>query len=314
MAIRILHLDEDSEDLRRLSPPARHPHARFQGLRILVVEDNTINQVVIASLLEALGCDTPDVAGTGREALAAFRSKKYDIVFMDCQLPDLNGYAATARIRLLEARGNGNRRCYITAMTADIMPDVEEKCKSAGMDGQLAKPYIIDDLVATLELARERASAGGFRAARSPELPGGAWGDIDIRVLDRLRLLGGKESPSLFRDLVLGFLDKGAEKSVAIRESARARELRPLAFAAHGFKGLCLTFGALSMARECEALQSAAEAGRPNDLPCILERLAAAESDTRAFLEGMIGTGAAGAGAAGAGTVPAASEEGSAHG
>jgi CheY-like chemotaxis protein len=304
MAIRILHQDGDSEGAQ-----ARRPDARFQGLRILVVEDNTINQVVIASLLEALGCDTPDVAGDGREALAAFRNKKFDIVFMDCQLPELNGYAATARIRRLEAKGNGNRRCYIAAMTADIMPGVEEKCRAAGMDGRLGKPYIIEDLVATLELARDRASAGGFHAARSPERPDGAGSGIDIRILDRLRLLGGRESPSVFRDLVLGFLDKGAEKIIAIRELALARELRPLAFAAHGFKGLCLNFGALAMARECGALQGAAEEGRQNDLPRILERLTAEGATTRTFLENMLGTGAADAG-----TPSAAPEEGNSDG
>ena len=162
--------------------PSSVPSAGFSGLRILVAEDNTVNQVVVTSLLEALGCDSPEVVGDGRGALAAFRGKEFDIIFMDCQMPELDGYAATARIRRMEARaeakGGANRRCYIAAVTADILPDVEEKCRAAGMDWQLTKPYIIEDLVATLERARMRAAAGGFQAARPSRRPyGGDGGD-----------------------------------------------------------------------------------------------------------------------------------------
>jgi two-component system sensor histidine kinase/response regulator len=320
-------LFEDAAPLAAESSPeaapasaALLPHPGFGSLRILVAEDNTVNQVVVSGLLEALGCATPQVVGDGRQALAAFRGKEFDIVFMDCHMPDLDGYAATTRIRRLEARGGGKRRCYIAAMTADIMPGVEERCRAAGMDGQLTKPYAIEDLIATLERARGLA-AGESRTARPTGRSGDAWSaggmasqgadwdGIDIRILDRLRILGGKESPSIFRDLVRDFLEAIPQKGVAIRELARTRGFRPLAFAAHGLKGLCLNFGALSMARECEALQLAAEGERPDDLPRLLERLSAAEARTRTFLEGMIG-----AVAADAGTPAAASARGNSDG
>jgi CheY-like chemotaxis protein/HPt (histidine-containing phosphotransfer) domain-containing protein len=321
---RVLRIDREMRELRKQGDAARFeseaasqeamaasaelfPHAGFASLRILVAEDNTVNQVVVSKLLEALGCASPQVVGNGRQALAAFRGKEFDIVFMDCHMPDLDGYAATARIRRLEARGGGKRRCYIAAMTADIMPGVEEQCRAAGMDGQLTKPYAIEDLIATLERARGQAVAAESRAARLPERSGGDeaaggkaapsqggdWGGMDLRILDRLRLLGGKESPSIFRDLVRDFLETIPEKGIAIRQLARTRGFRPLAFAAHGLKGLCLNFGALAMARECEALQLAAEGERLDDLPRLLERLSAAEVRTRTFLEGMIGAVAA---------------------
>lgn len=113
------------------SPPLR------QYFRILVVEDNEINQQVAVRLLKKLGYD-PDIAQDGTEALARLAQEHYDLVFMDCQMPDMDGYTATAKIRQQEAREG--RQTPIVAMTANAMERDRQRCMAAGMNDYIAKP------------------------------------------------------------------------------------------------------------------------------------------------------------------------------
>jgi CheY-like chemotaxis protein len=125
----------------RVAPSAPAPQAppikprRFQG-HVLVAEDNTVNQKVARRFLEMLGL-TVDIVANGQHALAACDLKDYDIVFMDCQMPVLDGYEATARMRAAQA---GGTRVPIIAMTAHALPGDREKALGAGMDDHITKP------------------------------------------------------------------------------------------------------------------------------------------------------------------------------
>ncbi len=118
----------------------RIPERRAE--RILIVEDNLINQKVAIGLLKNLGF-TADVADNGLEAVKAVAARQYDLVFMDCQMPELDGYEATARIR---AREHAGEHLTIVAMTANAMIGDEQKCRNAGMDDYLAKPIQVNEL------------------------------------------------------------------------------------------------------------------------------------------------------------------------
>src|SRR5207244_13384548 len=123
--------------------------------RILVVEDNQINQQVACGLLKKLGYHT-DVAANGYEALDALRNIYYDAVLMDCAMPEMDGFQATAEIRRREA---GDRHTPIIAMTANAMKGDRERCLQAGMDDYVSKPVRIEDLHAALSRALQVSSS-----------------------------------------------------------------------------------------------------------------------------------------------------------
>jgi signal transduction histidine kinase/CheY-like chemotaxis protein len=122
---------------------------RFAGsaLRLLVVEDNVVNQRVAFRMLERLGLRA-DVAGNGREALEMLGLLPYDVIFMDCQMPEMDGYEATAEIR---RRQGPNQHVTIIAMTADVLKGSRERCLDAGMNSFISKPVKLDDLIKALQ-------------------------------------------------------------------------------------------------------------------------------------------------------------------
>jgi two-component system, sensor histidine kinase and response regulator len=132
-----------------VSPVSRHQgNAPIQmHLRVLVAEDNVINQKVAVRLLEKVGCRI-DVAANGQEAVAMLVQFAYDVVLMDCQMPEMDGFAATAAIRQHEA--STGRHVPIIAMTANAMQGDQEECLAAGMDDYVSKPVTLDALVAVL--------------------------------------------------------------------------------------------------------------------------------------------------------------------
>jgi CheY-like chemotaxis protein len=135
---------------RRLAPASGAPATlRTVGSRprVLVAEDNPVNQRVAVRMLERLGLGA-DVAADGREAIESFSRQPYAAILMDCQMPELDGFEATARIRAREETGH---HTPIVAMTAAAMRGDRERCLAAGMDDYLSKPITIESLQAVLE-------------------------------------------------------------------------------------------------------------------------------------------------------------------
>jgi CheY-like chemotaxis protein len=128
-------------------PTADAPSSAASGLRVLLAEDNPVNQMVARAMLQRVGCMV-DVAENGAEAVKRMEEQAFDLIFMDCQMPVLDGYAATAQIRRREGDA---QRTPIIAMTANAMPGDRERCLAAGMDDYIAKPIDPEVLSAALE-------------------------------------------------------------------------------------------------------------------------------------------------------------------
>jgi CheY-like chemotaxis protein len=158
----MLILAHEAEVWHRQSKPVvtrNTPHASSARTHhgILLVEDNPVNQKVAIRMLEKLGYRA-DVVGNGTAAIAAWQRGRYDLILMDCQMPELDGYGATQEIRRLE---NGTRHIPIVALTAHAMKGADEECIAAGMDGYLSKPIDPNELDAVLShfLREEKAQA-----------------------------------------------------------------------------------------------------------------------------------------------------------
>jgi signal transduction histidine kinase/DNA-binding response OmpR family regulator len=136
-------LDPALADAAEASPDT----AERLGGRVLLVEDNVVNQAVAMGMLDVLGCEVA-VAVNGREAIDELGSETYDVVLMDCQMPIMDGFEATANIRAMD---DNRSRIPIIALTANAVDGDRDRCLSAGMDGYLSKPFTVEQLRAALE-------------------------------------------------------------------------------------------------------------------------------------------------------------------
>lgn len=132
-------IPEESRAFQPTPPPSQPEEKETYPCRVLIAEDNVVNQGVAKGFLKLLGC-TVEVAGNGRQAVKAFEKNAWDLIFMDCQMPEMDGYEATGRIRALEA-GQAGARITIVALTAHAMPGDRQRCLDAGMDDYLSKPF-----------------------------------------------------------------------------------------------------------------------------------------------------------------------------
>ncbi|MDQ4068045.1 MAG: response regulator, partial [Actinomycetota bacterium] len=253
--------------------------ARSRG-RLLVVEDNAINQEVAKGMVAKLGYAC-DVAADGIEALDALERRRYDAVLMDCHMPRMDGYQATAEIRRREA---GRHHVPILALTASALVEDREKCMAAGMDDYLAKPVkhreledMLNRWLSGADATSERADAGA-----SPP-PAVSDGVLEMVQFDSLReVAAGSGEPAFLSRLVDRFLDGASSRLAELQEAARRGDPASLEEAAHSLKGTSATMGATVLSSMCAALEAAAGRGEVAESEALeqvsveLERAAAA--------------------------------------
>jgi PAS domain S-box-containing protein len=240
-------------------------------LRLLLAEDNLVNQKVALALLKSIG-QTALVADDGAKALEALQQESFDVVFMDCQMPTLDGYETTRALRRAEVDGEfGRRRShYVIALTANAMAGDREKCFAAGMDDFLTKPIDRDALSAALRRAATALQAGPAGEATAVAPNGGATvpanDGADQPVLDganlqtfrSLRVAGEPDPVAELIDLLLADLP-GRES--AITEAIGQRDLAALKAAAHTLKGSANNIGGRRLAWLCGQLEELAQKG-----------------------------------------------------
>ncbi len=245
-----------AEREERLPPPAVPGDAR-----ILLVEDNLVNQKVAAKMLLKLGFAC-DIAYHGAEAVEACGKKRYDLVLMDCQMPILDGFEATRRIRAL---GEGFETMPIVAMTANVMRGDRERCIAAGMNEYLSKPVTLDAL-------REVLARNGL----TKDLPKTASADA-FPALDPAALQRSSENDRRFEEemLTLFLSDTGKRLDILRRLTGEAKDLPAIRIEAHTIKGSCGNIGAKAMQEAAYKLEIQAAEGRAEGLAELFDRLAA---------------------------------------
>ena len=234
--------------------------------RILVVEDNAVNQLVAVKLLEKLGCRA-DVAGNGNEALVALRRIPYDLVLMDCQMPEMDGFEAARSIRSGGA-GQSRVRTPIIAMTARAMEGDREKCLGAGMDDYIPKP--VDPLVLARVLKKRLDRQTVAAANDLPPTPA-LSDDPDAPVFDRKalddRLMGDADVIAHILDV---FLEDTPRRIEALKGCAARADLEGAGREAHSIKGAAAGIGGEALRRAAFEIEQAGRGGDAQRLAAML--------------------------------------------
>jgi PAS domain S-box-containing protein len=247
-------------------------------LRILVVEDNKVNQQVASLMLTKLG-HRVDVAANGLEAVTAVQQIPYDVVFMDCQMPELDGYAATERIRQLAWP---RARVPIVAMTANAMAGDREHCLAVGMDDYMSKPLDRTTLIDRL------ARWGGATAAAAPEASAPVSdpdAPLDAQVIALLRGLVAEDGPDLLGELADLFIGELAPRIEGIRNGILAADPGVVSQWAHSLKGSAGNLGANRLAALCEQIEREARQGATTESVALMPALEAEARRVRRALE-----------------------------
>lgn len=234
--------EQDDKQSSNTSSPSTVLNKEF---RILVAEDNRTNQMVAAGMLAMNGCKC-EFAANGREAMEAARANRYDLILMDCSMPEMDGYEATAHIRNYEE--NAGHRTPIVAMTANTQRGDAEKCLAAGMDDYLAKPITLVELRQKLELWLPRgvpddASANNERS--TPQIENNDSDALDHVIFDKLREILG---PSL-EQAVKPFLEDTPDYLDQLEQAVKEGDANKARASAHAIKGSSGNLGAVNLAQ-----------------------------------------------------------------
>jgi signal transduction histidine kinase/ligand-binding sensor domain-containing protein/DNA-binding response OmpR family regulator len=239
---------------------------------ILLVEDNAEIRMTVLAMLERLGFAGRAV-DDGLQAVEAASHRVYELILMDCQMPILDGYEATRRIRQIERAAPERRRVPIVAMTAGALAGDREKCLAFGMDDYLSKPFRMDALRELLnrhlgeKVAADRdvpaapALRPGSRSSKSTHAAGDSASTLDRRALRRINALGKGPSSDLLSRVVRSYLDAVPEMLDLLRQAVGEEDRETVSTAAHRLKGSSAQLGADRVARLCARLE---EWGRGN--------------------------------------------------
>ncbi len=281
--------------------PARVASGSLRG-SVLLAEDTEVNQEVASALLEDLGCRVR-IVSNGRLAVEAVKDELFDIVLMDCQMPELDGFGATELIRSWERQRGGaadsSPRLPIVAVTAHAMQGNRDRCIAAGMDDFLTKPFsrsVLAAMVTRWVRTRSHEEAPGI-GANAQYQDGGSGTSreatdpcevLDAAALDELAELPGAEGSGLVQRVVSLYLETAFPLGGVIREAARRADAVELSRSAHRLKSSSLEIGAQRVATLCDELEQAALAEVLDDVDALAAELEVELARLREKLESRV--------------------------
>jgi PAS domain S-box-containing protein len=239
----------------RLANPSAvaRPNATFRGYRVLLVEDNPVNQRVAQRLLQKLAADVT-IANDGAEALERLAEGGFDAVLMDCQMPVMDGFTAATRIREAELKSCSGKRLPIIALTANVMSEDRERCLAAGMDAHLGKPIVPSQLADCLS-----RYLGDRKVLH----------DVDLHALHELT--GG--DADFERELVETFVSSGDKCLAEIVEAMRTSDFETIGKRAHTLKGASANIHAHRLSAAASHLENAARANSAREIDVLVRQV-----------------------------------------
>jgi CheY-like chemotaxis protein/HPt (histidine-containing phosphotransfer) domain-containing protein len=275
-----------------MAPRVPEPQADSPQLRgrILIAEDQETNQIVLRKLLERVGA-TVVVAANGVEALEVVARSTFDLVLMDCQMPEMDGLEATARIRASE-QGTG-RHLPIIAMTAHATAENRERCLGAGMDGYLTKPIqreaILKAVADWIQVAQEHqagleltAGPGSLLASADPAM------GLDRTLFGKLLGLYDEDAKALGQELLGPFLTSSQARLELLEQRLAENDFEALSSGAHAIKGSARTLGFTVLGALMEQLEQEAKAGAKQASETCLQEALRAFSLIREFYQQLM--------------------------
>ena len=263
----------------------------FNGMRVLAVDDNAVNREVLRDVLHTLGAGVT-LAVNGEEAIELSRNAQYDLIFMDCSMPGIDGFEATKIIRLAEEKSG--QHTPIVALTAHISGDDAERWRSVGMDGYLSKPFTIEGIVEVLSTYNNQAETGAISLDAEEAT---AQGDLDrLEAVDlispkTLELLARLEANGTARmaEKIFGmYLEHSKLGLLELQKSFQSKDLNSVASAAHSLKSMSHSAGASKVAEICDQIERNANQAIIEQCLAGLGVLADALSQTTASMQERI--------------------------
>ncbi|MCC7232414.1 MAG: response regulator [Bacteroidia bacterium] len=226
--------------------------------RILVAEDNLINQKLARNIFEGLGFKVQMVSN-GREVIEALKKSDFDIIFMDVQMPEMDGLETT---RYIHQKMNLSHRPVIIAMTAFALEGDKEKCIEAGMDDYISKPFMIEEIVDSI-----RKWGGRFRKAQDEMktvTTNSTTAIVDEKVLGRLKEMTSAADPEFFLEVIRMFIIQGREIISGILDNCNKKDWKAMSQLAHKLKGSSLNIGANRLASLLKEIETGGRDGDPD--------------------------------------------------
>jgi CheY-like chemotaxis protein len=263
------------------------PEGVGRNFRVLLAEDNPVNQKVVLHLLRHIGLQA-DAVANGLEVLQALTQIPYDVVLLDCHMPEMDGYTAAEEIRQRWRDACGKpplkSKPYIIALTANVVQGERERCLAAGMDDYLTKPLETGQLLAALGragLTLRAAGAGTSEGAAQDE------GEIlSQEVLSKLRSLRQPGEPDPAVELIDLYLQDMPRHLQQMQDAVNRQDANLLRQAAHSLKGSSRNMGVLRLAQSCAELEKQARDGQLANAQALLAKIQADFADAQKALEG----------------------------
>jgi CheY-like chemotaxis protein/HPt (histidine-containing phosphotransfer) domain-containing protein len=275
---RAMSLQVQREKKSASAPVLDVNFARRLPLRVLMADDNAINQKVGLSVLQKLGYRA-DVANNGTEVMRALEQKPYDVLFLDVQMPEMDGLEC---VRQICSRWTRDKRPVVIAMTGNALMGDREKCLAAGMDDYISKPVRISELQSALERwgpTKSRKFDTNYFLRHPHSLSSGL---LDEGIIGELRLIPPTEGVSMLCELIDLFLASAPARITQIYEFAS--DPQKLAFHAHALKSMSLNLGCIRIIELTQRLEDLGRAGDLKVAPDLIRELEASFSQTKAQL------------------------------